>query len=171
MPPTPTPLATYHERVLRGTAFQRRDFLLFPDRLDIHLRWRTSATDLSLPLADFRPVPPVPGRTRLTIYKRATLASLLGLLAIVLLLLLDSNLPAAPHAHFHRPLMVAVTAVAILLALALLVANRFRKPVELLKFLNTEGQVALDILKSGPETQNFQKFTTRLQTQIRHANK
>ena len=166
MPPSPSsPLAVYHERVIRGFALQRREFQLFADRIEIHLRWRAAATDISLPLADFRPVAPTPGRTRLTIYKRATIATLAFFLAVILLLLVDTNLPAA-YLHLHRPLMGVVTTAAILMAISLLLVNRYRKPVEVAKFLNTEGKVALDILKSGPDIARFDTFTKQVTRQI-----
>jgi len=164
------PVATYRERVVRGLKIQRRTFTLYPDRVEVHLRWGQVASDLQLPLAEFRAAPPVRSKLRLAIGRRANLWAMVFFMSLCAVLLVRSTVPSLMGPGVWGTAILAVVGVlAGCLTIALLAAWRFRRPVDVAKFLGADGAVKLDILRSGPDAKRFADFVDAIRKQIKSA--
>ena len=161
------PLATYRERVVRGIRMQERLFLLFEDRVDIQLTWAGRTTQTRLLLEEFRSGPPEHIRLRLRLGRRANLAAIIVMLVLCGVLLAQVSLPALKNAAGLGPLITGVIGgLSGLLVLALVLAWRFRRPIEVVKFFGLDGKVRLDLLKSGPDAPRFEEFVSQVRKAI-----
>lgn len=167
------PINVYREVVPRGLRFQHRLFSLFQDRIDVASKWGSAVTQLSIPLTELRTTAPLRSKLRMRIYKRTSLASVLLLLAVFGLLLIRSSMVqwVTPGSPEDRVLLGVVWALAILLSLVILVTVKYRNPVEVAKFLNIDGKVALDMLQLGPDAKRFDEFVRQVLKQIRAAQR
>jgi hypothetical protein len=142
------------------TPDRRRHFELFRDR--VHLRVKSHAMDgeTTIQLANLNPVP-----ERLLVRPQVPLQLALLLIAVASGIVIGAF---ATGADDVSPAVFIALLVAIVGAVILVF---FGKKVEYLRFKTDADAVMLDVARRGPDSAQFEEFTTELQTRIQAARR
>jgi len=150
------PIARYAERLLPV----RRDFALYPDRVEVEARWLLgrryrSTVRLSTLKPDHRPL-----QMRLKWHRYGIWTSVAGAAVVAV-----TMIPPRPG-----PLSWATIAGIALGAAGLLLALLTRRRVLFARFDPVRTPGGLDIACAGPQTEAFDAFVRRIEREIRRQN-
>lgn len=151
------PLATYSERLLEV----RRDFSLFPDRVEVKARWLLKGTFQTTVRLDTLAPEPREFFVRYRVYRVAGWAMALSLLAFAMAVYSAAGAPVHPLGYLA--LAVGVPAAAVML---LTFPNR---RIRFARFDARAGRGGLDVGCAGSNLEAFQAFLAATRRQIRKA--
>jgi hypothetical protein len=139
----------------------RRHFELFKDRLIIRSRTARVDSEITIMLANLRPEP-----NRLRVRpKEFGLGVMLLVIAIGLALSAALTARMAPNPRLWYTAWLSIAAGTLFVSLVIF-AKTARK-IEFLQFVSHQGNILLDVARSGPQRHEFDGFVETLIKQIR----
>jgi hypothetical protein len=151
--PQDVPLWTYRER---RHLFNPREYSLLADRLLLKSKEPSGRSEFTFVLATLRPAP-----NRIFLRRNLMLLLLIFFpLTMIVVSLAGKNDPWAD------PIVIISV---ILCGAAWLSALIFRRPTEFAQFVNSNGTIAFDVARAGPDRDHFDEFVVAIEHEIRRS--